>query len=206
MFSEMAIGYGDSSRSLNSINQSIHTIRHGNMIDPNVGGSEDGNPIAVASGTKAVMVYRVSDHATIARLNVTNVNTMYDDIVYELQSDACAVGDVDFPTPAVDRLSAGQDQLLGEPNYHGVAEDDPERLLLDDGVAEGSGLRIHEIVIGGIRDGVYLPSFSSDGVAAEAQRAVGELHPVLGPVFPASPALINGVCCHAWTFVLIGFA
>ena len=44
---EMAIGDGNSSGTLNGINQSISSVSHGNMVNPNITRAKDGNSITI---------------------------------------------------------------------------------------------------------------------------------------------------------------
>lgn len=92
MISEMAVGDGDAGWSHDSINDTIWAIWHGNMINPNIGCTEDGNPIAIAHCSKTDMIHRIPNHATTARDNVMNVEAVDDDILDELDSNARAIG------------------------------------------------------------------------------------------------------------------
>lgn len=64
------------------------------------------------------------------------------------------VGDGDACPAAVDRLVAVDDELLGEADRHVAGEHDPERLRPDDGIAEGAGAGVYELIVGGVRNDV----------------------------------------------------
>lgn len=164
---EVAVGDGDSGGAKDDINQSITASLHGDMIDPNILRSEDGDPVAVAPGSETEVVGGVSDHAAVAGDDVGDPDAVDDHVLHELDGDAGAVGDVDGGAAAVDGLVARHDQLLVQPDHHAALEDDPQRLQLDHGVAEGPRLRVHHVVVGVVGDHVDLPAFPALGVAPE---------------------------------------
>ncbi|RWW17256.1 hypothetical protein GW17_00018818 [Ensete ventricosum] len=190
---EVAIGDGDGCGTFDGVNKPIHAVGHGDMVDPDVARTVDGYAIAVAPGSEAVVVLGVPDHAAVAGLDVMDVEVVDDDIVHELDSDAGAAYDLDVGAPAIDRLVAVDDQLLGEADVHVVGEHDPERPVLDHTVAEGALLRVDEVVVGRIGDDVELPLLPAGGVAAEALGAPGQLLAVVDPVLVAPPAPVDRV-------------
>jgi len=84
MFGHVAVGDGDGSGALNDIDESIRTIREGNMIDPDVGGSEDGDGVTVTPGSHSNMVVGLPDAATLLRHDVLDANAVDDNVVDEL--------------------------------------------------------------------------------------------------------------------------
>lgn len=52
---EVAVGNGNSSGTHDSINEPIHAVVHRNMVDPNVGRTEDGDTITVTTSAETVM-------------------------------------------------------------------------------------------------------------------------------------------------------
>ncbi|ONK66455.1 uncharacterized protein A4U43_C06F8260 [Asparagus officinalis] len=73
---------------------------------------------------------------------------MDEDVGDVLDREARAVGDFYPEAPPVDRLVAGDDELLLEGDEHVSGEDDPQGLLLDDAPAEGSWLGFLDVVVG----------------------------------------------------------
>ncbi|KAJ6297899.1 hypothetical protein OIU76_019086 [Salix suchowensis] len=76
----MAIRNGNCSGSHNCINKSIGTERHGNVIDPDIGGTDDGHSISITvmNGPDSTVVHRVSDTSTAGSNNVMNANSLND--------------------------------------------------------------------------------------------------------------------------------
>lgn len=168
MLSEMAVGDGDTSWSLNSINEPIRAIGHRNVVDPKVGRAEDGNPIPVASGPQTDVADRVSNQATRSGNNVVNVEAVDDDVLDELDGDTCPAGNVDVDAPSINGLVTSHDELLVEPDGHRAREDDPQGLRLGHRVAKGPRLGIDHIIVRGVRYCIECPHLSADGSVAEA--------------------------------------
>lgn len=163
----MAVGDRDGRRPFDRVNQSVVTIRHRDVVYPNVRGSEQGNGIAIASRAVAVVVNRVSDQPSRADFDVMDADVVDDDVVGVLYGDAGALRDVDLgPTP-VYRLVAHHDQLLSQADHHATCECDPQRLLLNHGVSESSLFRVHEVIVGRVVHHVILPGLASGRVATE---------------------------------------
>ncbi|KAI3441449.1 uncharacterized protein J3R85_002364 [Psidium guajava] len=135
---------------------------------------------------------------------IMDVDVVYDDVTDVLQRDASAAHDVDVRPPAVHRLVAVEDELLGQPYQHVRREDDPQRLLLDHRVPERARLRAHGVVVRRVGDDVYLAVLPAERVLAEPDRAVGEPLPVVGPVRVALPAVVDRVAGHARGVLALG--
>lgn len=116
-----------------------------------------------------------------------------DDVRHVLDRDARAVGDVDVDAAAVDGLEAVHDELFLQGYDHVALEDDPERLVLDHGVAEGPRGGVDRVVVAGVGDDVVATVAAADRVAAEADRAVGEVLAAEFPFAVAAPAVVDGV-------------
>lgn len=171
------------------------------MVEPNVSSPEEGDAIPVAPRPVAVMGKGIPDHATTAGLDVMYVEAVDDDIVDILDCDPGPVVDVHLVAAAVDGLVAAHDQLLIEPDHHAPGKYDPQRLILDDGMAKGPLSRRHKVVVGGVVHDVESPRLPAGGVPPEAQPTVGESLAVALPVLPASPTSVDGVGCMACTSV-----
>ena len=124
---------------------------------------------------------------------MVDVDVVDDDVTDVLESDATAADDVDVGAAAVQGFVAVEDELLGEFDEHVGGKDDPERVGLDDGVAECAGARGDGVVVGGVGDDVDLTAFAAEGVLAESNGAVGEALAVGFPVGVAPPAVVYGV-------------
>lgn len=147
MVSEVAVGDGDGGGAHNDVDEAILAVGHGNVVDPNVGRSEDRDAVTVALCPDSDMIDGVPDVATTTGGNVMNVKIVDDDVLHKLNRDASTVGDADVGTAGVDGLVTSHYELLRQPDDHAAGEDDPQRLLLDDGVPERPRLRVHEVVV-----------------------------------------------------------
>lgn len=171
--SEMTIGYSYGSRSHNSINETILTIGHGHMVNPNIGGAEDGNAVAVAHSPQTHMVDSVSDHSSVTNYNVMDTKTMDDDISYVLKSNASAISNLNIGPSCINGLVASHDELLGEPNGHVGREGDPQRSLLDYSMTKSPRFRVHEVRIRRVVHYIVWTQLSTNGLAAKTQNTIG---------------------------------
>lgn len=126
-----------------------------------------------------------------------NVNVVNDHIADVLQRDASTADNVDVRPAAVQGLVAVEDELLGQPYQHVPREHDPQWLLLYDGIAQRPRLRVHRVIIRGISDNVHLTIPAADGILPEPHGTVGEPLPVVGPIWVALPAVVDGISCLA---------
>ncbi|KAG2384001.1 uncharacterized protein HKW66_Vig0152360 [Vigna angularis] len=139
------------------------------------------------------VVVGVPDHATLLRHNVLNANSVDDDVVRELYGEATTVLDLNVGTTTVDGLVGGNEKLLLQSDDHAALEDDPKWTLLGDGISEGSWLRVDHVLVGVIGDNVNGSTEPTHCASSEPFSASGQPIPVVGPVFVAPPAIVNGV-------------
>ncbi|KAF7838224.1 hypothetical protein G2W53_006706 [Senna tora] len=158
---------------MNRIDQPIITIRQRAMIHPHVAPSEDRHTVTVRYRPPPVVPCGVPHHSVAPLLAVVYVYAVYYYVRHVLYRDAGPTRDVHARAAPVDGLEGVHDQLFLEPNHHVAREYDPERLVLDHGVAEGPRLGAHRVVVAGVRDDVDFAVLAADGVLAEADRAVG---------------------------------
>lgn len=125
MVSEMAVGDGDASGPLDNIDQTISTSRHGNVINPDIGRTEDGDAISVALSPKTDMVLLVHDHPSITLDNIVNMESMDDHIPYKLDHDPCTPNNTYIGSPGIYGLIARHNQLLVQPYNHAPCKIDP---------------------------------------------------------------------------------
>ncbi|KAH7834175.1 hypothetical protein Vadar_013431 [Vaccinium darrowii] len=118
---------------------------------------------------------------------------MHNHVCNELNGDAPSFGNVHVSPTFIYGLEVVHDQLLLELDHHVALEDDPERFILDHGVAEGTESRVHGIVVGGVGDDVEVAVVVPDGVVAEPNAAIGEKLAVEVPRWVALPAVVDGV-------------
>lgn len=168
MIGEVAVGDADAGGAFDGVNEAIGAVLHGDMIDPDILRPEDGDAVAVADGAEAVVVDGVPNHAAVLADDVVEPEAVDDYVADELDGDPGAVGDVDADAAAVDGLVALHDQLLLEDDEHVALEDDPQRLLLNHGMAQGSRPRVHQVVVRRVRHHVEGAVLATGGFIAES--------------------------------------
>lgn len=201
--SKVAIGDGDGSGSHNGIDETVMTSGHGNMVNPNIGGTEDGNAVAIAHCPQTHMVDSVSDHPTSTHDDVMNTKAMDDDILDVLKSNASPICNLNIGPSSIDGLVAGHNELLIEPNGHVGRKGYPERPFLDHGMTQGPRFWVHKVRVRRVVHHVVWTQLAAGGLAAETQNASGQLLTVVGPIWVASPAPIDGICGSAWPCVFL---
>lgn len=108
----MVVRDGDAGGGFDDVDHAVGAIPHGVMVDPDVGWAEDGDSIAVTSGSFAKVYERIPNISPFFGNNVVNVEAVYDDIRDELDGNPGAISDMDIHSPAVDSFIAGHYQLL----------------------------------------------------------------------------------------------
>lgn len=103
---------------------------------------------------------------------MVDVYVVDDDVGDVLEGYAAVAGDMNVGATAVDGFVAVEDEFVLQVYGHVGGEDDPEGLVLDYSVAEGTGNGVRGVGVGGVGDDVDLTAFSSHGVAAEPNAAV----------------------------------
>lgn len=144
---EMAVGDGNSSGSHDGINESITTISHGNMVNPNIAGAKDGNAITITISPKTIVGLRISNKSTIANLNVKNFDSMDDHILDELDGNTSPISNVDINSSSINGLVTCHNELLAEPNVHATSKDDPQGSTSCNCMPKGTRNRIHHVII-----------------------------------------------------------
>ena len=122
-----------------------------------------------------------------------NIDSMNDDVANILKSEASTISDVNVMATAINGLVAIHDELLTEFDGHVRGEGNPKGLVLDDGMAQSSRLRVNGVIIRGVSDHVESAILAANRVTAESNSALCQLLPVGLPVRVASPAIIDGV-------------
>jgi len=143
------------------------------MIDPDVGGTENGDGITITPRSLSNVVVRVSDQATLLRHDVLHANPVDDNVVHELHGEATTVPDLNIGATTIDGLVGGNHQLLLQTDDHAAFEGDPKRTLLSHSITEGSWFGVNHILIGVISDDIDGSTEASDGASSEPFSAFG---------------------------------
>jgi len=98
---------------------------------------------------------------------------------------------------AVQGLEAVHDELLLQLNHHVLLEDDPQRLILDDAIAQCAGGRIHHVVVAVVGNHIDPTVLPSHGIPPESDCTVSQALSVGRPVGVASPAVVDRVASSA---------
>lgn len=126
-----------------------------------------------------------------------NVDVVDNNVVDELKREASTTSNVHIVATSVEGLVTVHDELLLQFDVHVAAEDDPERLVLDDPVAKRPFFGIDDVVVTVVGDDVDFTISSADSVFAEADGATRKRLPIVGPVRIAPPAVVNRVTITA---------
>jgi len=143
------------------------------MIDPNVGGSKNGDGITITPCSQSIMVGGVPNHATILRYDVLDANSVDNNVVHELNGEASTAPKLHVCATTIDGLVGGNHQLLPQTDDHAVSEDDPQGAFLGDSVTDSSRLRVHHVVIGIIGDDIDGTTEPAGGPSSEPFAALG---------------------------------
>lgn len=122
-----------------------------------------------------------------------DVNPVNDNVFHILYCNARTVGDVDIGASAVDCLVTVHDKLLFELDDHVSLKDDPQRLVLNNSVAQSAWPGIDWIVVIGICDNIESAVLPSNGVPAESNGAVCKPLSIVFPICIAAPTIIDRV-------------
>lgn len=98
---------------------------------------------------------------------------MDDDVGYELNGDARSICNVDIDPTPINGLEAVHYELLLQCDHHVTLEHNPQRLVLDDSVAEGPGSRVDRVVIARVVHDVVLAIAAAHSIAPKPNAAVG---------------------------------
>lgn len=96
-----------------------------------------------------------------------NMDPMDDDVGDVLDRQATAVGYVNVDATTIYGFEAVHDQFLLQGYHHVAFEYDPEWLVLDHGVTEGSRYGVNRIVVSRVGYDVVTAVATADCVAAE---------------------------------------
>jgi hypothetical protein len=86
---------------------------------------------------------------------------------------------MDVEASAVDGLETGHDKLVFESQVHIAGEDYPERLCLNNTVAQRAWCGVHSTIVIVIGNNMDLPSLSTDGLTAEPESTVRKAWPAV---------------------------
>lgn len=78
---------------------------------------------------------------------MVDVDVVDDDVGDVLEGDAAVARDVDVGAAAVHGFEAVEDELVLQVNGHVRGKHDPERFVLDDGVAERAGDGVGRVAV-----------------------------------------------------------
>jgi hypothetical protein len=147
VLSEEGVRNRDGCRSHDRVEEAIMASGKRDVVHPDVSRSKQRDTITISHSSEAIMIRGAANHGIPGRYAVMDMDSVDDDVADELDGEASTVSNVDLvPTP-VDGLVAVHDELLLQSNGHVGVEDDPEWLILDDGIAKSSGFRIDGVVI-----------------------------------------------------------
>jgi hypothetical protein len=122
-----------------------------------------------------------------------DVNPVNDNVGHMLYRNAGTVGNVDIGSSAVNCLVTVHEELFFELDDHVPLKNDPQRLCLNNSMAQGARPGIDRIVVIGISDHIESAILPSNGILAEPNGAVCEPLSIVFPIWIAAPAVVDGV-------------
>ena len=122
-----------------------------------------------------------------------NMKTMDYNIGDKLNGNTTPIGNMNIDSSAINGLETVHDQLLLELNRHVLLEHNPERLLLNDSMAEGAWSGVNRVIIPGVRDDIEAAVTAPNGITAETNTAISETLPIEVPARVAAPAVVDGI-------------
>lgn len=125
----------DKARPFDGVDQTVVTVRQGTVVHPDMRSAEDGHAVAVRYSPPPEVPWGVTHHSIPSPLAVVYVNAVYDNVGHILYGDAWTTCYVDARSSTVDCFERVHDQFFLESDGHVALEDDPQRFVLDDGVA-----------------------------------------------------------------------
>ncbi|GLT88826.1 hypothetical protein SLE2022_068350 [Rubroshorea leprosula] len=137
------------------------------MINPNFLRPEDGNSVAVRSSPPPHMGGGRGNVSVARGLAVVNVYVVDDDVGHILKRQTTIPCDVDVSATTVKGLVTVEDELVLQLYDHVSAENDPERFVLDDGVAEGTRGGVYRVAVRRISHDIDPAPFSAQRTTSE---------------------------------------
>ena len=119
------------------------------------------------------------------------------DIGDKLDGDASPIGNVDIGTTSIDGLEAVHDELLLEGNHHVPLEHNPQRLLLNDSMAQCAWFWVNRVIVARVTNNIVSSIATTNGIASKTDATVSKALSVELPVGIASPAIINRIAGYA---------
>ena len=127
-----------------------------------------------------------------------DVNPVNDNVGHILYRNARTVGNVDIGTSAVDCLAVDclvtvHDKLFFELDDPVSLKNDPQRLSLNNSMAQGAWPWSDRIIVIGIYDNIESAVLPSKSIPTEPNGAVCKPLPIVFPIWIAAPAVVDGV-------------
>lgn len=201
---EVVVGNSNRGGTHYGVDQAVRAVREWAVVDPDLPGAEDGDAVAVRSPPPPHVRWTGAYVGVPWRRAVVDVDVVDDDVGDVLEGDAAVARDVDVGAAAVHGFEAVEDELVLQVNGHVRGKHDPERFVLDDGVAERAGDGVGRVAVRWVRHHVDLPALPAHGVFAESDAALRQLLAVGRPVGVAAPAVVDWVSGETRGLLVLG--
>ena len=139
------------------------------------------------------MCRRTPHHGIASGFTVMNVKTMNYNIGNILNCDAASISNVDIGTPSINSLEAVYNEFLLQLYHHVPLEDNPERPVLNNSMAQSARPWVNRVIVSGISDNIKPTITTTNSISAKSNATVCKALPVTLPVGVTTPAIINGV-------------
>lgn len=190
---EVTIRNGDASTPPDGVHKAIVRLGEETMVHPDIMTGEYRYGGAIRLLPMSHMIRAAANGGRARRHNVVHVNAVHDDILHELNLEPSPTGEMNVGAPAINGLVRGQNELVLELDLHVAVENDPQRLGLQDAVAESALLGVHHVVVAVVCHHVHVAGFPPGSVFPESDGAIGQRLPVRVPVGVRAPAIVHGV-------------
>ena len=111
----------------------------------------------------------------------------------KLDGDAGSISNMDIDSTAINGLVAVHYELLLQCYHHIEVENDPERLVLDNSMAQSARPGVNRVVITRISDNIETAITASNGVSTKTYTATSQALAIDEPIRITTPAIINGI-------------
>lgn len=159
--------------------------------------AKNGNGIAISHCPPTKVTWGAPHHGIASWLAVMDVQTMNDNISNILDRDASSISNVDIDPTGVNGLEAVHYELLLQFYNHVTLEHNPERLVLDNSMAQSARLGVDSVIVAGVGDHIEAAITATYGISSKSNATVCKALAVTMPVGVTAPAVVNGIAGSA---------
>lgn len=152
------------------------------MIHPNIMTGEYGYRSTIRLIPMSHMIGGAPDGCWTRGHNIVHMNPMYNDVIHKLNFEPSSTREVNIGSPAINGLVRGHNELVLQLDFHVAVKNNPQRLALQDAVAERAFFGVHHVVITVVGHDIDVASLPSSSVFAKSDGAISQRLAVSVPV------------------------